>query len=179
VKGFLVFAGLAILAAAGMASGLAVRGSGAAGLRTRQAVMMLVPIVLLLHACSKPPADLAAAADVVGEMLGKRNLDRSQFHVLYPDGRPSDFVEFFFSPAGSSELPPDPDGREGLSARDLRDAGITARPKGVTFVRDGVESTARRQLVLSADDARGVVIAKGYASPDQQPVLVQEWRLPR
>lgn len=51
-------------------------------------------------------------------------------------------------------------------------------PPGITFVEDRAEPSARRQLVLSADDARGVVIAKGYLSPDQAPMLVREWRLP-
>lgn len=178
VKGFFVFAGLALLAAGGMATGLESRRSAEAAIRGGRAVLMVAPIALLLGACSRPPADLAAAADVVGEMLSRHNMSRSQFRVFHPDGQPSDFVRFFFSPLGRNEWPPEPDGPEGLSGRDLRSAGITPMPPGITFVEDRAEPSARRQLVLSADDARGVVIAKGYLSPDQAPMLVREWRLP-
>lgn len=138
-------------------------------------------LVIPLAGCSgsEAPPELNQAVKVVGKMLTPRNLSRSAFYAAYPDGKPSDFVNYMFSPMGTVEWPPAADNREGLTVQDLRAAGITPMPKDVRLVPHTADPRYRKQVVVSADNVRGMVIAKGYIESDKEPVLVKEWPLRR
>lgn len=136
-----------------------------------------------LPGCSSAPPDLATAVGAVGAMMSPRGLERSAFYAVYPEGTPSDFVAFLFSPLGKAEwVPDDPaaTGRTGLiSAADVLAVGGTLPPGAVGLVPGMPAARILRQVVLRADDARGVVIAEAYEQPMGAPVLVHEWALPR
>jgi hypothetical protein len=136
-----------------------------------------------LAGCSSAPPDLAKAINAVGAMVSRHGLERSAFYAVYPDGTPSDFVAFLFSPLGKAEWVPDDaatPGRTGLvSAEDVLAVGGELRPGAVGLVSEAPEPRIHRQVVLRADDERGVVIAAAYEQPGQAPVVVHEWALPR
>ena len=115
-------------------------------------------------------------------MLSPHGLERSAFYAVYPKGTPSDFVSFLFSPLGKAEWVPDDSaapGRAGLvSAEAMLAAGDELPPGTVGLVPEAPEPRIHRQVVLWADDQRGVVIAEAYELPGHAPVLIQEWTLP-
>jgi hypothetical protein len=197
VKGFLIFVGAALLLAAGMTttleagSGRCHRGGEAMPVKpttrssaSRVQLTALVGMLLAsaLAGCSSPPPDLAKAVAAVGSMLSPRGLEHSAFYAVYPEGTPSDFVSFLFSPLGKAEWIPDDaavPGRGGLvSADDVLAAGDQLRPGVVGLVPEAPEPRIHRQVVLRANDERGVVIAEAYELPGHAPVLIHEWTLP-
>jgi len=136
-------------------------------------------LAAVLTACSmqSTPPDIEQAAKSMKRMLAPSNLSRSAFYVAYPNGGPSKYITYLFSPMGTAEWPLSEDNLEGLSGADLRAGGITPLPKGVAIVAHQPQAGKGKQLVLSADDTRGVVVARGYLSGNEEPVLTEEWEL--
>jgi hypothetical protein len=157
----------------------------ARGRRRRARGAALAPVLLLLVAagCSPPPPDLAGAVALVASRLSPRGLERSAFYAVHPEGTPSDFVSFFFSPLGKAEWVPDPstapEGVVLVGPDGLLDVGGELPPGGVGLAAEQPDPRLRRQVVLRADDERGVVIAAAYELPGRDPVLVRELALPR
>jgi hypothetical protein len=196
-KGFLIFAGAGLLLAAGITTALEAGASDShhraatrrvtptRGLVSRSPLVALVGALLAstLAGCSSAPPDLAKAINAVGAMVSRHGLERSAFYAVYPDGTPSDFVAFLFSPLGKAEWVPDdaatPERTGLVSAEDVLAVGGELRPGAVGLVSEAPEPRIHRQVVLRADDERGVVIAAAYEQPGQAPVVVHEWALPR
>jgi len=146
-------------------------------------------LAILLAACSQPaahkidlaPPELKQAARVVEFMLRPRNLSRSAFSVLFPESKPSEFVSFMFSDLGVAEWPDS----EVMAEHDpmIRDQakaiGAPLMPKGVAFIPRELAPESGKQIVIKADDARGVVIVVGYAAPNLPPMLVSEFKVPK
>jgi len=147
-------------------------------------IVALTLVAIALAGCHSTPPDLAAAVGAVGSMLSPQALERSAFYAVYPEGTPSDFVAFLFSPLGKAEwVPDDPTvapGRGGLvSPADVLAVGGKLPPGVVGLVPEEPEPHILRQVVLRGDDERGVVIAAAYEQPWSVAVVVHEWALPR
>ena len=129
--------------------------------------------------CSKADEELSQAASVITWVIAPANLERSQFAAAFPDCKPSEFVNYFFSTMGASEMPPS----EAEAEMDpiVRDQAESIRmplsPANVAFVSRNPDLKMGKQLVLKFDDARGVVIAEGYIDPNEAPEFVREWKL--
>jgi hypothetical protein len=146
-------------------------------------------LALLLAACSQStaskldltPPELKQAARVVEYLLEPRHLSRSAFSVAFPECRPSQFVSFMFSTMGTAEWPDS----EAMAEQDpmLREQAeairAPLRPKGVAIIAREPNPASGQQIVVKADDARGVVIVEGYTDPKLQPILTREYKVPR
>ena len=135
--------------------------------------------LLLIAGCAgdaDAPADLKQAAVAMKAMSAPRNLSRSVFSVAFPNGTPSQYVAYLFSDMGAAEWPVAMDEME---AEGMRAARIPILPKTVRVVARRPDPAVGRQLVVSADDARGVVVVRGYERHDGEPLLEREWALPR
>lgn len=142
--------------------------------------LLAVIAINILLACGKP-ADgrkelLERAVSVCASQLAPMNLSRSAFYVAYPDGKPSDYVQFVFSTLGAAEWPPvegggefSPEEQRGMQAlNQLLPANIDFAPLRPDPGKTGL------QVVFKADDGKGVVIFEGYASATDKPLLVVE-----
>ena len=133
---------------------------------------------LMLSACGSPgsdaPEDIKQALAAVKSTTAPHQLTRSAFYVAFPEGKPSDYVSYVFSTMGSAEMPYAFDEYE---AEQMRSIGQVVYPDSVTLVPHQRDPNAARQLVLTADDARGVLIARGYVRGTEEPVLEKEWEL--
>lgn len=141
-------------------------------------------LVLLSAGCqSAPPADLAGAVASVGVSVSPRRLERSAFYVAYPEGGPSEFVEFLFSPLGKAEWVPDDlrdvQGVALLDAERVLALGDQSNVRAVALVPERPDPRLQHQVVLRSDDERGLVVAAAYEAWAAEPVLVREWKLPR
>lgn len=138
-------------------------------------------LIFLLSACtsseSEPP-DLKQAIKASSSLLAGKNLSRSSFYVAYPDGTPSDYVKYYFSPMGTAEWPPYEGGGE-FSDEEMKMARITPIPHGIRFFPHQVaQDEPGKQVVIKADDERSMVIFEGYLSPSApQPAIVVEKKL--
>ncbi len=117
---------------------------------------------------------------VVRYMSAPHQLQRSSFIAFYPEGKPSEFVSWMFSEIAAAEWPPsewelDPMEREGV-----RTVGMPILPKDVR-IYSRLKKDGSKQVVVKADDGRGLILIEGYLAPDQPPVLSQQWsfKLPR
>lgn len=124
------------------------------------------------------PSDLEQAAQMVHSMSSADRLKISTFPMVYPEGKPSQFVQWFFSTLGTREWP--------LTAAEFKAQfdetiipGYPLLPEDVAFSRQKPDLGKGRQLVVKSDDAHGTLIVEGYTQPGQKPVLVQVWKLPK
>ncbi len=135
----------------------------------------ITALLFLLAACSQTetgsPA-LQQAINASADMLLAKNLSRSAFYVAYPDGKASDYVNYYFSTMGTAEWPP----QEGeFTSDELKSARITSIPDNVRFTPNQLATgVPGMQVVIKADDAKGVVIFEGYRTPSEKPALVVE-----
>jgi hypothetical protein len=128
---------------------------------------------------------LEKAGRMVRYLSALRQLQRSSFMAFYPEGKPSEFVSWMFSEISAAERPPsewelDPMEREGMRTVGMRTVGMPIIPNNVRIyshlIKDG-----SKQVVVKADDGRGLILIEGYLAPDQPPVLSKQWpfKLPR
>ncbi len=157
-------------------------------MRVFQAVLSfsMVFALVLLAACggSSAPQELQRGVKTVGRMLSPNQMKQSMFYAAYPEGTPSEYVRFMFSPLGAAEIPPQEGGLEVPEGTNLGPGGPPLLPKGVILKPEKpLADSEDYQLVFSADDAKGVVIVKGYlptkTEPKAEPVLTKEFSLPK
>lgn len=130
----------------------------------------------LISCIKNEPRDLAKSATCVQWMLKKSNFSRTAFALRFPDGEPSEYVDYLFSPLGMNDWPysenyveMDPMGLE--EANSIR---MPISPASVDFVARRVDPEKSRQLVLRFDDKRDLIILEGYEDPADEPVLYRE-----
>lgn len=142
----------------------------------------LIVLIVLITACESggqnEPPELKQAIKASASLLAKNNLSRSAFYAAYPDGKPSDYVKFYFSSMGAAEWPPYEGGGE-FTVEEMKMARITPIPQDVHIYPDTVdENDPGKQVVIKGDDQRGVIIFEGYLSPnDEQAAIVVERKL--
>ncbi len=134
-------------------------------------------LLAALAACSKPaapPKELADAVAVVGYLASPRFVNVSAYSATAQKGTPSEFVSYLFSDLGAAELPePARPGEPQGAGR----GGPPAWPDGVALRPHRPDPRLGRQVVIVPDDARGLVIAEGYADPKAAPVIRREFEL--
>ncbi len=144
------------------------------------AFLLMLPMFFMDWSGGGDYPQLEKASHVVRYMSAPRQLQRSSFIAFYPEGKPSEFVSWIFSEMGAAEWPPsewelDPMEREGL-----RTAGIPIIPKHVR-IYSRLKKDGSKQIVVKADDGRGLLLIEGYLAPEQPPVVTKQWpfKLPR
>jgi len=137
---------------------------------------------ILLGGCQEAPKypQLEQGVKVVRYLSAKNQLERSSFRLVFPKGRPSDFVKWMFSTLGKAEWPP-AEGSAELEP-DMRQALAVTRtpilPQDLKLEPDHPEPESSRQIVVSGDDSRWVIEVRGYLNSKEIPVLVREWPFP-
>lgn len=142
---------------------------------------LIGPLLILfaLSACDRAPeapSDIRQAAAAIKGTTSSRMLSRSAFYVAFPNGKPSDYVRYAFSTMGSAEMPYAFDEFE---AEQMRAIGQSVFPPTVTLLPHSRDPNIDRQLVLTGNDERGVLIVRGYVQGTVEPVLEKEWALPQ
>lgn len=134
---------------------------------------------LLVASCSKPPDELERGVAAIRWMVSERFLRKSMFLACYEDPKPSDFVNYLFSTAGSAEWPE----IEGAGADGAGSRGFAAPPPLPEGVRvralDPDPSFDGPQVVVSYDDEAGEVVIAGFDRPDAEPRVVRRAKLPK
>ncbi len=116
---------------------------------------------------------------VMHSMMGEENLESAGFFEAYPEGRPSDFMEFLEAEQGESLWPPTP--REFRAQADVpelaRDSEQPLTPEALKFVAYEVDpGDPIRQIVYIPNDEEGVFDLRGYVDPTESPI--HTWTLP-
>ena len=119
---------------------------------------------------------------IMYQIMGAETLSKTEFYDRYPDGTPSDFVEFATSPAGEKLWPP-AEG-EGESSRDsliqdrMDNTNRLRRPDILTFSAREFEPGVFPQIVYVPRDEEHKMIIKGYDRGDRKPEFVYDWKFP-
>jgi hypothetical protein len=149
----------------------------------RIARLIVAVVAALAPACGADPhADLRQSAEAMLWTAAPRQLRRSQFTALFPQGTPSQLVSYLFSTIGTAEWPES-------ASRVAQDPELRemTRLMHMPLLADGIRVTHTspklelgRQIVVRADDAKQRIIVEGYADPTEPPVvtLARELRVP-
>ncbi len=111
---------------------------------------------------------------VIRYMMAPNQLRRSMFSAAYPDPKPSDYVSYLFSTMGAAEWPPSGAYVSPEELEQMRAIGMPVPPGDVAYVPNRPDAAHGKQIVIQADDARGVVLLEGYLDPTGMPALRQE-----
>jgi hypothetical protein len=145
-------------------------------------VAIVAALALALACGADPHADLRQSAEAMLWTAAPRQLRRSQFTALFPQGTPSQLVSYLFSTIGTAEWPES-------ASRVAQDPELRemTRLMHMPLLADGIRVTHTspklelgRQIVVRADDAKQRIIVEGYADPTEPPVvtLARELRVP-
>lgn len=156
--------------------------------RNKRSVALLLAGVLmcglpvLLSACGggeKGDPALRRGIQFVRYLSARNQLTRSSFLVVYPEGKPSDFVKWMFSTMGTAEWPPSEEMAEAdpMIAEQAKSIRAPLLPKGVALVPVERDLKKKRQVVIRADDAAGILIADAYLDPNYPPAMTRQWLL--
>jgi len=147
--------------------------------RSRQPALLLVLIALVfMAACgADEPADLVRGVGIIHHMLQPDVISQSTFAVAFQDPNPSQFVSFIFSEMGALEWPAT-ETDIGVDVADVRDRLLVFTTDGVAIVARQPDLRLGRQVVVSFDDDRGLIIVEGFEDPTRSAVLRREWVLP-
>lgn len=143
--------------------------------------LLALALLLGLAACSSSaPPELQRGVQMFRWMLAPMQLPRSMYSAIQ-DGKASTFVNFVFSDMGAAEWPESEASaeRDPMLKEQAKSAGMPLVPKGVAFSAYAPNPAKGRQIVLKADDARGMVIVEAYDNPAGKPLLVEEIPLPK
>ena len=125
------------------------------------------------------PTDLNQAQQVLYQMMGEENLRAVGFYEAYPEGKPSDFVAFVESEAGSKLWPPSvSEFRSSAVGQAGQKAGRILRPDHVGFSAYEPDPSLGSQVVYIPDDEEGVIEFHGHRSAHQEPVQTSRWEFP-
>ncbi|QPJ62367.1 MAG: hypothetical protein G3M70_11005 [Candidatus Nitronauta litoralis] len=153
---------------------------------TRIILLLVLPLTIygtffFLKDCCEPEGDpeLRKGIQLVRYMSAPWQLRRSSFLVFYPDGKPSDFVNWMFSPFGTAEWPPtegmvEMDEMVGMQARSI---GAPILPNSVRMSSFQLVSEPGKQVVVKADDTRGMILVEGFLDPEGPPEITDGWPL--
>lgn len=147
-----------------------------------QRFLFALALILALVACAggNAPPELQRGMQMIRWMLAPMQLPRSMYSAIQ-DGKASTFVSFVFSDMGAAEWPESEESaeRDPKIKEEAKAANMPLVPKGVTFAANAPNPAKGRQIVLKADDARGMVIIEAYDNPSAKPLLVEEIPLPK
>ena len=123
----------------------------------------------------KENIELRKGIAVVRYMSAPRQLQRSSFLLAYPNGTSEQFLSWMFSPMGVAEWPPYEEGLEFSPEEEamIRKTGMPFIPANLVLIPQEPDLEKGRQVVIRAN--RGLLIAEGYESPEEPPVVVKKW----
>ena len=150
-------------------------------LYTKLSLILLIGAMLAgcVEKSPEEPQELKRAAQAVAYMIAPKQLARSSFYAIYPEGKPSQFVKWMFSTFGTAEWPPAEDSPDEAALEGAMALRIPIIPRDVAIIRDKPDPDAGKQLVVRPDDLKGAVIAEGYLKPEGPPALIRVWKLTR
>ena len=132
-------------------------------------------IFVLATSCqSGVDEDLKQANDSLAKMTTKRNLAKSCFSVVYPQGDVANFVNYLFSDLGAAEWPIAFDEME---AEQIESIGQTPLPRNVVVSPLKRNQLNSKEIVLAPDLENQVVVVKGYLPGSQEVVWENQWSL--
>ncbi len=139
--------------------------------------IVMLPLFYIDYGSKEYP-ELNRGINIVRHISSDRQLKRSAFPHIYPEGGSEKFVEWIFSPIGSSVWPATEGGVEFSREEEkmMRKAGIPFLPSGISLVANNPDEDKERQVVISGDNERQMLIVEAYLDPKDDPVLVKEWR---
>ncbi len=144
-------------------------------------LLVTFALSIAMSGCGKPPPagdpQLRQAEKVVRHLTSVRHLRQSAYATTMQTGKPSELVSFLFSDLGVAEWPEADDGNP-MAREQHRATRIPMAPGNVALVAGHPDARIKRQVVLKADDATGVLIAEGYADPAGPPVFTERWPMP-
>lgn len=127
------------------------------------------------------PQNLLSATDTVAHLLDPNNLERSGFAVIFPDGKPSDYVSYFFSQMGKSEWPVADEIQTtgSISPNPSVVPGVSFLPKDVALIPYHPDPEKTLQVVLKADDLNNFIVIEAYQNAASAPVISKNIELPK
>tara|TARA_B100000686_G_scaffold299929_1_gene334082 strand:+ start:507 stop:1013 length:507 start_codon:yes stop_codon:yes gene_type:complete len=143
---------------------------------------LVVIFPMFLNGCEGPvPTDLDRAAKVVRYMSRKDVMQTTTFFRKHPNGKPSDFVEWFLSEEGRSQWPASLSNADSNPEvrKEAYERNAPIVPRNMIFLAHNRDRKQGRQLVVRAEDSRNLIIVEGYGDPNTLPDLHREWKLPQ
>ena len=136
--------------------------------------LLTLPIVFMDWEEEAEYPTLEKAERIVRHMSAPRQLKRSSFLLVFPEGKPSDFVNWMFSSLGAAEWPPSQEEWEDMGGDSEDPAGIPILPKDVGIF-SSPRSDVTKHIIVKSDDRKGLIIIEGFLKPGEPPVLVKQW----
>jgi len=136
--------------------------------------LLTLPIVFMDWEEEAEYPTLEKAERIVRHMSAPRQLKRSSFLLVFPEGKPSDFVNWMFSSLGAAEWPPSQEEWEDMGGDSEDPAGIPILPKDVGIF-SSPRSDITKHIIVKSDDRKGLIIIEGFLNPGGPPVLVKQW----
>ena len=139
-----------------------------------------VGLSILMLGCgsstANAPKDIVQAMKAVTDGLKPNQLSKSMFSAAHPNGKPSEYVSFYFSSLGAAEWPAS---SMEFSEDEMQMTGMSFLPQSVSLVANTPDSGKGKQIVIGADDSKGIITLTGYVNPGQPAVLTKEVKLPK
>ena len=140
--------------------------------------LLVLPLLYMDWGTPSEYPRLDRAVQVVRYLSAPDRIKRSSFLAVYPEGRPSEFVKWMFSPMGTAEWPPAEDGVDTMALEQAKSIRMPVSPAKTRIVPETPRpDEPSRQLVVKGDDARGMLMVEAYRNPGGPPVFTREWVL--
>jgi len=140
--------------------------------------LLMLPLFFMDFSGGGDYPQLEKAISGVRYMSAPRQLQRSSFRAIFPEGKPSDFVGWMFSELGAAEWPPsEMELMDEEERRAIRAIGMPILPQNVE-IRQEINPQGGRQVIVRGDDRQKKIMVEGHLLPEQGPVLTREWAFP-
>lgn len=145
----------------------------------------LCPLILLMfvlqgcNASQNVPPELQRGIQALKRQLAPMQLKRSMFYAAYPNGKPTDYVNYLFSSLGASEAPTELMNPE-IFPEEQAGSKNEPPPLGIALRSGQIDpDDTGYQILLSGDDTKGIITIKGYLPvkpgvTTPEPVTVEE-----
>ncbi len=153
---------------------------------TRVILLLVLPlsiyaIFFLLKNCCEPEGDpsLRKGIQLVRYLSAPKQIKQSSFLAIYPQGKPSDFVNWMFSIFGTAEWSPPNFSleMEEMEGTQTLSRGMPLLPRDVRLFPFKLNAEFGKQVVVKADDAAGLILVEGYLDPKTPPNQSEQWPL--
>lgn len=146
-------------------------------------ILSILVSTLFLYSCTETETvspEIKRGVHVVQYMASKRQIQRTSFPFTYPEGKPSDYVNWMFSALGAAVWPDTEDMAEmdPMIAEQAKSIGAPLIPKGVRIVPLSPNPKFEKQIVVKFDDARRLLIVEGYLDSKGIPVITKKLKFP-
>ncbi len=153
---------------------------------TRIVLLLVLPlsiyaIFFFLKNCCEPEGDpgLRKGIQLVRYLSDPREIKRSSFLMVYPEGKPSNFVKWMFSPMGTAQwTPPNLSlEMEEMESIPTQPFGMPMLPQDTKLFPFKLNAEFGKQVVVKSDDAAGLILVEGYLNANGPPEIIDSWPL--